>query len=295
MFAKMKNYSLMVPPVICALILLSTSISFADTTDMKKDPKSDLDSLRIKTVSDAEEMISAYFKINDINVEIGSEEYVDYLTDILMYEADEGLKKLNQYEDFKIYASEYLCELNNPKLTVIKEGNYVVLNGAEQRKTIAAIEKEAMEEHLITDSETSPTKNVLASKGYSDAKAVEYARRWAKTRNPLYKSYGADCTNYVSQCVKHGGKSMTKPSPIPKGVKGTTKHWYSVRYEEWHTNHCVYRWKESSSFINVGDFYSYWKNKGIKTVSYSSKAKLQNGAAVGDVVQLKNGNLNFRQ
>ena len=177
MFAKMKNYSLMVPPAICALILLSTSISFADTTDMKKDPKSDLDSLRIKTVSDAEEMISAYFKINDINVEIGSEEYVDYLTDILMYEADEGLKKLNQYEDFKIYASEYLCELNNPKLTVIKEGNYVVLNGAEQRKTIAAIEKEAMEEHLITDSETSPTRNVLASKGYSDAKAVEYDRQ----------------------------------------------------------------------------------------------------------------------
>lgn len=51
----------------------------------------------------------------------------------------------------------------------------------------------------------------------------------------------------------------------------------------------MYKWKESSSFINVADFYTYWKNRGIKTASYSSKAKLQNGVSVGDVVQLKNG------
>lgn len=82
---------------------------------------------------------------------------------------------------------------------------------------------------------------------------------------------------------------MTKPQWIQEGVKDTTNYWYSVRYEEWHTNNYVYRWKESSSFIRVADFYSYWKNKGIKTASYSTKAKLQDGVSIGDVVQLKNG------
>lgn len=73
------------------------------------------------------------------------------------------------------------------------------------------------------------------------------------------------------------------------GVNETKKYWYSIRYEEWHGNSSVYRWKESTSFIRVGDFYTYWKNKGITTTSYSNKTKLQNGAAIGEVIQLKNG------
>lgn len=129
----------------------------------------------------------------------------------------------------------------------------------------------------------------LATKGYSDSAAVAYARKWAKSRNSQYNSYSSDCTNFVSQCVEAGGKNMTKPSTVPIGIKETTSYWYSVRYKEWHGNSYVYKWNESTSFIRVADFYTYWKNKGITTASYSSKEKLQNGAAIGDVVQLKNG------
>lgn len=78
---------------------------------------------------------------------------------------------------------------------------------------------------------------------------------------------------------------MTKPSTIPTGITGSVNHWYSVRY----TSNGTYKWKESSSFINVLDFYTYWKNKGITTASYSSKAALKNGAGVSNIVQLKNG------
>lgn len=268
-----------------------STTAFADTDDKEQKVNMNPYSVKIMTVSDAEAMISAYFKSNNINIEIGSEEYIEYLTDLLMFETDEELKKLDQYEDFKIYASEYLSELNNPS-SVVETDDCILLNSVEQRKKIDTIKIEAEKEDSVNSeivSINSGDVEAMAAKGYSDAKAVEYARKWAKSRNPLYKSYGADCTNYVSQCVKAGGKSMTKPSSIPTGVKGTTKYWYSVRYEEWHTNHYVYKWKESSSFINVADFYTYWKNRGIKTASYSSKAKLQNGVSVGDVVQLKNG------
>lgn len=42
---------------------------------------------------------------------------------------------------------------------------------------------------------------------YNRARAVEYARRWALSRNPLFIDFtgqGGDCTSFVSQCVFAG-------------------------------------------------------------------------------------------
>lgn len=42
---------------------------------------------------------------------------------------------------------------------------------------------------------------------YNRAFAVEYARRWALSRNPLFPDFagiGGDCTNFVSQCLLAG-------------------------------------------------------------------------------------------
>ena len=43
------------------------------------------------------------------------------------------------------------------------------------------------------------------------AAQIEYARRWALSRNPAYydfDSLGGDCTNFVSQCIYAGGAVM---------------------------------------------------------------------------------------
>ena len=42
---------------------------------------------------------------------------------------------------------------------------------------------------------------------YDRQKAVEYARRWALERNPIFEDYtgiGGDCTNFVSQAIFAG-------------------------------------------------------------------------------------------
>ncbi len=42
---------------------------------------------------------------------------------------------------------------------------------------------------------------------YDRERAVEYARRWALSRNPIFEDYtgiGGDCTNFVSQCIFAG-------------------------------------------------------------------------------------------
>ena len=46
--------------------------------------------------------------------------------------------------------------------------------------------------------------SMLITLEYDRARAVEYARRWALARNPLFLDFtglGGNCTNFVSQCI----------------------------------------------------------------------------------------------
>lgn len=46
---------------------------------------------------------------------------------------------------------------------------------------------------------------------YNREKAVNYAKKWAYYRNPIYYNYdpiGGDCTNFVSQCIYSGCNIM---------------------------------------------------------------------------------------
>lgn len=48
-------------------------------------------------------------------------------------------------------------------------------------------------------------------KSYQREKAVEYARKWALSRNPDFGNFngiGGDCTNFISQCLLAGGGIM---------------------------------------------------------------------------------------
>ncbi|MBE6680158.1 MAG: amidase [Ruminococcaceae bacterium] len=52
---------------------------------------------------------------------------------------------------------------------------------------------------------------MLVERRYNRANALEYARRWAFERNPLFYNYtgqGGDCTNFVSQCLLAGSCQM---------------------------------------------------------------------------------------
>ena len=52
---------------------------------------------------------------------------------------------------------------------------------------------------------------MIVYKEYNRARAVEYARRWALSRNPLFTNFagrGGDCTSFVSQCIYAGSCQM---------------------------------------------------------------------------------------
>lgn len=52
---------------------------------------------------------------------------------------------------------------------------------------------------------------MIAYKEYNRVRAVQYAKRWALERNPLFIDFagrGGDCTNFVSQCILAGCCTM---------------------------------------------------------------------------------------
>ena len=52
---------------------------------------------------------------------------------------------------------------------------------------------------------------MLVTMDYNRGRAVEYAKRWALDRNPLFENYagiGGDCTNFVSQSIYAGSCVM---------------------------------------------------------------------------------------
>lgn len=54
---------------------------------------------------------------------------------------------------------------------------------------------------------------MIAIKPYRRMHAVEYARTWALSRNPLFSrfdTFGGDCTNFVSQCLFAGSCIMNE-------------------------------------------------------------------------------------
>lgn len=106
---------------------------------------------------------------------------------------------------------------------------------------------------------------------YNRAATIEYAYKWAKSRNPRYFSFdnfGGDCTNFASQCLYAGCKVMNY-TPI--------FGWYYINGNE-----------KSPSWTGVPYFYNFLTNNKLAgpRATDSSITKMQ----IGDFLQLGGDN-----
>lgn len=104
-------------------------------------------------------------------------------------------------------------------------------------------------------------------KTYNRTNAVEYAKKWALSRNPKYYNFdsvGGDCTSFVSQCLYAGSKKMNH------------------NFENgWYYNN---GYDKSPSWSGVEFLYKFLtKNKGHGP---RGKEVSQNEIEAGDIVQL---------
>lgn len=102
---------------------------------------------------------------------------------------------------------------------------------------------------------------------YDRNKAIEYAKKWALSRNPKYYNFdnvGGDCTSFVSQCIFAGANVMNYTKDIG---------WYYINGNN-----------KSPSWSGVDFLYKFLINN--KSVGpYGKEAKI-NEIEIGDIAQL---------
>lgn len=242
------------------------------------------------TMESIQNDLIAYLEKNHPEIEFGSDEFINYISDVSLMNIDEELAKLPNYDDIKFYCGEYLYELDNQ----MTSGNSMkLLKPSEDflEKTIEEIQREVQEKDRLDEiwyQEIQNRPDTYAT-SYDVDSATKYAKDHAEKYNKDYNKYSKDCTNFVSQCLEAGGISMDKPSTIPEGVKDTTKYWYSIKY----TSSGIFgdkdAWKESSSWVRVEDLYTYCVDEANAELhTYASLSALKQGVEVGDIVQIRN-------
>ncbi|WP_163537286.1 amidase domain-containing protein [Gracilibacillus sp. YIM 98692] len=268
------------------LVLMFTSSISAASNEMGKGKNKGP-----STIGEVEEILIDYMKENDITFNVGSYEYVNYLTEQLLYENDEELAQHLYSDEIRIYAATYLDKLEKEQFENSEIDSFV-LDTETKEKTLQEIKKENIDKNNALNKEQKKKQDgesdfSAASHVYDGIAAAAYAREWGDGRNPEYNSHFKDCTNFVSQAAEAGGKPQHYSSPST-GITSTTNYWYSIKYQEWRTNYYVDAWKESSSFIGVNDFYKYWVyTKGLNANNYSYRYQVSSYAEVGDIIQLK--------
>ena len=102
---------------------------------------------------------------------------------------------------------------------------------------------------------------------YDRDKVIEYAKKWALSRNPKYYNFdnvGGDCTSFVSQCIFAGANVMNYTKDIG---------WYYINGNN-----------KSPSWSGVDFLYKFLINN--KSVGpYGKEAKI-NEIKIGDIAQL---------
>jgi hypothetical protein len=122
---------------------------------------------------------------------------------------------------------------------------------------------------------------MIVAKKYDRNRAIEYAKRWALSRNPLFYDFtggGGNCTNFVSQCLLSGSLTMN-----PTDTFG----WYYSSLED-----------RSPSWTGVREFYEFmlgigdFSPKNDRIGPFCSEVEKEN-VELGDVVQLANSRGQF--
>lgn len=254
------------------------------------------------TLGELEDIVINHLETNELNYHLSTDKYVDYLMSLLIEDADKELARHPSYDLILYYAAEYLYELENLQVESLtnpeaKEeefdlGEKLEMTVSEVKAEIAVENKQLeMNNHqfkpmLETNSEIGTMD--LGGSGWNGTAAANYAKKYYNTRNSEYNQHSLNCTNFVSQAVFAGGGIERRPSPRPNGINETTSHWYSDRtYDCVGSNSCRYFYHESTSWIRVVDFHSYWKGRGMGVTTSFSKSTIVSNSLVGDVIQLQ--------
>ena len=147
----------------------------------------------------------------------------------------------------------YMEEEQLERRVYLKDGHIV------EDKDIAVKEERVQGETL----EREITKGNYDSYQYNRLEAVKYAEHWWDDRNPAYRNFPDNCTNFISQCLHAGETPMNGYPNIRKG-------WWQ-RENQW-----SWSWAVAHSF--------YWYLSGATTGLRAKAVESPGDLLLGDVI-----------
>jgi hypothetical protein len=122
-----------------------------------------------------------------------------------------------------------------------------------------------------------------STRAYSATNAVTYANTYYSSYNSAYPdwtTYGGDCANFVSQCLKAGGKAYNVAQTAVTAAKAADwANWYSYGSALNTTN-------VSSTHRGANAFRNYWQSKVSYNTYTSVSTAAYNYGSVGDAISL---------
>ncbi len=256
--------------------------------------------------------VEEYFAENNVNMNLETKDFYDYVVEEILGEGDDNLKQLGNYRlviefmaEYKNVFEDYLmCEdilsqsddkslvseilASNDCIIFDEDSNSVkfVFSDRFNSMTIGDIIKR--NKKMIAEFESIQSINAmpLAIASYSPSSAASYAEQYATMRNVFYPGYVSDCTNFVSQCLHAGGLPMVGTNSTT-GIYESSSKWYCICTEASTSNPDKgWRYAVTTSWIRTTDFNTFLTPKAKAKVKKTSVSALNASCAVGDVVQL---------
>lgn len=250
------------------------------------------------TLGELQDELNMYFIENALNISIGSEEFLEYITSQLIEGTDEKLASLPNYPLLHAYMAEYKIAADRIAAKEVMSARYnlecdYTENEADfymhpdfLNKTIQDCRNEATEQENKEYPDDQGIASHMQYASYNASAAIAYARKYATSPNRTdYPYFSSDCTNFVSQCVFAGGMRMYG-APKQIGHESTTDKWYCDLFSEWHGNYEYVDYGYSTSWSVAGDFYAYWRNQCASSGSAYSSSSVLARTTAGSVIHL---------
>ncbi|AKR07694.1 amidase domain-containing protein [Bacillus cereus] len=175
------------------------------------------------------------------------------------------IRQLNSNDHQEIdYQIHFKYLIKHKELFYIEEEQLkrrVCLNNS---RIIGDYDIEVSEEiRMVETLEREITKEKYGSYQYNRLEAVKYAERWWDDRNPMYRNFPDNCTNFISQCLHTGEVPMNGYPNIRKG-------WWQ-RENRW-----SWSWAVAHSF--------YWYLSGATTGLRAEAVERPEELILGDVI-----------
>ena len=292
--------------IMLSCILLSFNVVDAVANDLNKNITD-----TSLTMEKLQNMVLEYFESNNIPYQVGTLEYLDYITNQLLFGTDQEIKKLDNYDMITAYFAHYknifedavitnslgLDAQTNLSTTDITsfaaesvETNDFLNTTIEMLQNEFTDSAEINDDLFISNNQLTQANAIITS--YSPSAATNYAKKWAGNENSSSSDYhksnpnyiyfsDGDCTNFGSQCLYAGKVPMSgKPaSPYP-GINSSTTKWYYAEFNQ--LTSCD---ELTTSWCRVVDFNKYFTNKAYK-YTYKTRSSLVSKCELGDVIQL---------